>query len=258
MMAIPSVSFGLEQRVSQVDKQSCGDEPGERIVEDHDDTLLKLVAGINVGDRHGEQGEPDRQHDDVHHGNAPALRIHIANGRDLIARDFGVDQERAESRYSRPISCHCSRRNARGGGRAKYRNLIYVGDGSRPPNVPMPALCRRGLFPSRIHRRQAHIWPMKREKGETSMSVVHVDERPAAESKAIKREGFWNRLAQALDRHFSDRSKRAIPPIMVRRSKHDINRCRRMMRENGFKQALAPAGAGFSEMSHHRVARVPR
>ena len=45
---------------------------------------------------------------------------------------------------------------------------------------------------------------------------------------------------------FSDRSKRAIPPIMVRRSKHDINRCRRMMRENALKQALAPAGAGFS------------
>ena len=90
------------------------------------------------------------------------------------------------------------------------------------------------------------------------MSVVPVGEPSAAESNAIKREGFWNRLAQALDRHFSDRSQRAIPPIMVRRSKHDINRCRRMMRENGFTRTLAPAGAGFSETSHHRIARVPR
>lgn len=90
------------------------------------------------------------------------------------------------------------------------------------------------------------------------MSVVPAGEPAAAASIATKREGFWNRLALALDRHFSDRSQRAIPPIMVRRSKHDINRCRRMMRENAFKQALTPAGAGFSGMSHHRVARVPR
>jgi hypothetical protein len=90
------------------------------------------------------------------------------------------------------------------------------------------------------------------------MSVVPFGEPPAAASIATKREGFWNRLAQALDRHFSDRSKRAIPPLMVRRSKHDMDRCRRMMRENAFKRTLAPAGAGFSGTSHHRVVRAPR
>ena len=90
------------------------------------------------------------------------------------------------------------------------------------------------------------------------MRVVPVGEPSVAASIATKREGFWNRLAQALDRHFSDRSKRAIPPVMVRRSKHDIDRCRRMMRKNAFKQVLAPADAGFSGMSHHRVVRAPR
>ena len=90
------------------------------------------------------------------------------------------------------------------------------------------------------------------------MSVVPVGEPSTVASITTKREGFWNRLAQALDRHFSDRSKRAIPPVMVRRSKHDMDRCRRMMRENAFKRALAPAGTGFSGTSHHRVVRVPR
>ena len=90
------------------------------------------------------------------------------------------------------------------------------------------------------------------------MSVVPVGESPAVASTATKREGFWHRLAQALDRHFVDRSKRAVPPVMVRRSKHDIDRCRRLMRKNAFKHALAPAGAGFGGMPHHRVVRVPR
>jgi hypothetical protein len=35
----------------------------------------KLIAGVNVGDRHGEKDEADRQHDDVQHGSAPEQRM---------------------------------------------------------------------------------------------------------------------------------------------------------------------------------------
>ena len=75
MVAIPLELLWLEQRVGQVDEQSRRDEAGERIIEDHDDSLSKLVAGVNVCDRCREQGETNRQHDNVHHGNAPVSRI---------------------------------------------------------------------------------------------------------------------------------------------------------------------------------------
>jgi hypothetical protein len=62
--------------------------------------------------------------------------------------------------------------------------------------------------------------------GETSMSVIPVNEPP----------GFWQRFAQALDAYFVDRTKRAVPEITLRRSKHEIARCRRLMH----RQVAAP------------------
>ncbi|HEY5067391.1 MAG TPA: hypothetical protein VIJ04_21520, partial [Xanthobacteraceae bacterium] len=49
-------------------------EAGERKVEDHGAVSLELIAGEDVGDRHGEEDKGDRQHDDVQHGNAPGKR----------------------------------------------------------------------------------------------------------------------------------------------------------------------------------------
>jgi hypothetical protein len=87
------------------------------------------------------------------------------------------------------------------------------------------------------------------------MSVVPVDEPPGV--RAAKRESFWDRLARALDQHLADRSRREVPAATLRRSKHDIDRCRRLMRKNGFKNDLALADAGFGTMSH-RSAGVSR
>jgi hypothetical protein len=50
MAAIPSKLLGLEQRVGQVDEQTRCDETGKRIVEDHEGSLSKQIAGIDVGD----------------------------------------------------------------------------------------------------------------------------------------------------------------------------------------------------------------
>jgi hypothetical protein len=35
----------------------------------------KLVAGVNVGDRQREKDKADRDHDNVHHGNAPSENL---------------------------------------------------------------------------------------------------------------------------------------------------------------------------------------
>ena len=75
------------------------------------------------------------------------------------------------------------------------------------------------------------------------MSVVPVEEPPGV--RAAKRESFWHRLGRALDRHLADRSRREVPAATLRRSKHDIDRCRRLMRKNAFKNDLALADTGF-------------
>jgi hypothetical protein len=54
---------------------------------------------------------------------------------------------------------------------------------------------------------------------ETSMSAIPVDQSP----------GFWQRFARALDAYLADRTKQAVPEIALRRAKHEIARCRRLM-----------------------------
>ena len=71
MDVIPSEPLGFEQSVGQVDEQPESDEGGERIVEGHGGSLSKPVAGVDVADRQRKKDEPYRQHDDVHHLNAP-------------------------------------------------------------------------------------------------------------------------------------------------------------------------------------------
>ncbi len=78
------------------------------------------------------------------------------------------------------------------------------------------------------------------------MSVIAVDEPPGA-----RHSSFWGRLAQALDEYFADRTRRAVPEITLRRSKHDIDRLRRLMHRN----SLVPVGVS---MSRHRPAQATR
>jgi hypothetical protein len=65
--------------------------------------------------------------------------------------------------------------------------------------------------------------------GKTAMSVIPVDEMPRSVYGAAKRGRFWQRFAQALDAYFTNQTKRAVPEIALRRSKHDLARCRRLM-----------------------------
>ena len=83
------------------------------------------------------------------------------------------------------------------------------------------------------------------------MSVIPADEPPGAALTA-KRGSVWQRLAQSLDAYFVDRSKRAVPGITLRRSKYDIERCRRLMH----RSSVAAVEASFSKASRHRVVRI--
>lgn len=61
------------------------------------------------------------------------------------------------------------------------------------------------------------------------MSVFPADELDPTGKGAAKREDFWQRLVQAVNVYFAERAKKAIPAVTVRRSKHEIARCRRLM-----------------------------
>ena len=64
--------LGTQQRVDEVDHEPHSDEGGERVVEDHGALPLELVASVGVADRQREKAEPDGQHDQVKHLNAPS------------------------------------------------------------------------------------------------------------------------------------------------------------------------------------------
>jgi hypothetical protein len=84
------------------------------------------------------------------------------------------------------------------------------------------------------------------------MSVIAFDEPPGAGNGAAKRGSFWQRLAQAIDEYCVDRTRRAIPETTLRRSRHEINRCRRLMH----RSSLAPVGANIDLASRHRITRA--
>jgi hypothetical protein len=63
-----------------------------------------------------------------------------------------------------------------------------------------------------------------------------------SEAAAAKAEArpmrFWQRLAQTFDDYLAERTKRAIPEFTLRRSKREIDRCRRLMHAG----AMMPVG----------------
>jgi hypothetical protein len=61
------------------------------------------------------------------------------------------------------------------------------------------------------------------------MSVIPAEERGGARNAAPKPERFWQRLSRAIDAYLAERIKKALPAITLRRSRHEIMRCRRLM-----------------------------
>ena len=61
------------------------------------------------------------------------------------------------------------------------------------------------------------------------MSVIPADKLGGAANAAPKPESFWQWLSRAIDAYLADRTKKEIPAITLRRSRHEIARCRRLM-----------------------------
>lgn len=61
------------------------------------------------------------------------------------------------------------------------------------------------------------------------MSVVPTDPASTAADPAGEPRTIWQKFAEALDRLVLNRSHGAVPAMALRRSKHDHDRCRRLM-----------------------------
>ena len=78
------------------------------------------------------------------------------------------------------------------------------------------------------------------------MRVIPVDKPSGAVGGSAKPRGFWQTLAQALDAYLVDRTRRAVPDVTFRRSRHEIERCRRLMFKGVFSPAHGKAVYGSS------------
>lgn len=61
---------------------------------------------------------------------------------------------------------------------------------------------------------------------------------------------FWRRIAQALDRFMAQRSVRAVPAQVLRRSRDDIKRCHRLISQAS--PIAVPGGNRSDTMSGRR------
>jgi hypothetical protein len=73
------------------------------------------------------------------------------------------------------------------------------------------------------------------------MRATPVVNEAAAADAAPKPLRFWRRLAEAFDSYLAERTKRAIPEFTLRRSKREIDRCRRLMHRNAMLPAAVNA-----------------
>ena len=92
------------------------------------------------------------------------------------------------------------------------------------------------------------------------MSALSPDEPPSAANREVtpqdfrqqgfRQNGFWPKLAQALDAFFINRTKHAVPEIELRRSRYEIKRCRRLM------LAAAPTEVTAAHAASRRAAHA--
>ncbi len=61
------------------------------------------------------------------------------------------------------------------------------------------------------------------------MRGIAAIEPPGVGNGSAKPKGFWHRLALAVDCYVTERTKKAVPMATLRRSKHEMARCRRLI-----------------------------
>jgi hypothetical protein len=86
---------------------------------------------------------------------------------------------------------------------------------------------------------------------EVLMRVISKDPIRGAANANAEPQTFWRRVAQLLDKCVVNRSYRGIPTSALRRSKYDLDRCRRMLHNAG-----SPAVVAVADTRLRRVARA--
>ena len=88
------------------------------------------------------------------------------------------------------------------------------------------------------------------------MRAIRVDEPSGRDVGAVRSRGFWRRLTQALEDFFADRTSRAVPAATLRRTRQEMQRCRRLM----LKDAIGPVAerVGSATMRGIRRSRQPQ
>lgn len=90
------------------------------------------------------------------------------------------------------------------------------------------------------------------------MRVIPADKPPGVARGQARSRSFWQRLAQTLDDYLVERTKRAVPDAAFRRSRHEIDRCRRLMLKGAPAPAHGLTHARIAYASPHRVASAAR
>jgi hypothetical protein len=87
------------------------------------------------------------------------------------------------------------------------------------------------------------------------MSVIPVDER-FGPVNGIKPLNLWGRLAQSLELYLRERTKRTVPEFTLRRSKQEVDRCRRLMPRRSTAPAEARTGRMGGKYSEHMIGEI--
>jgi hypothetical protein len=84
------------------------------------------------------------------------------------------------------------------------------------------------------------------------MRIVPANRLAGVVNPAVTPYGFWQRLARMFDDYLVDRAKRTVPAAAFRRSRREIERCRRLM----LKGSLTPAHSKVTYVPSRRAARA--
>jgi len=104
------------------------------------------------------------------------------------------------------------------------------------------------LAPSRIHMRLQTHWLQRNGHRSASMSVGLSDLKDAAASDLGNPRTFWKKVTQLLDQLVVNRSARAIPAVVLRRSKLDYDRCLRLMRQGSIASTASSPNKSSSQL----------
>ena len=85
----------------------------------------QLVAGIDVDDRQREEGEADREHDGVHHGNAPS-KLFPGAGIRSVAGLCNLDSNQGRISKCRPLNGQLGVTNGIGIREGRGENVIGI------------------------------------------------------------------------------------------------------------------------------------